>query len=486
MWPETEFPDSLLIDGRWRDTCSAGSMELIEPATEQPLCSLPAAGTTEIDEALEAAARAFRNQPWAKVSAKQRTATLLKIAALIRENAESLAVLEARNVGKPISEARGEVLAGARCFEYYAGAISRFVGETIPASDSGFDFTMHSPLGVVVAIVPWNFPFCMACWKVAPALATGNAVVLKPASLTPLTALGLGRIAEMAELPSGILQVVAGRGSEIGDHLVSHPLVRKIAFTGETTTGARIMKLAADDIKRVSLELGGKSPNIIFADADVDAAAAAAPMAVFGNTGQDCCARSRVFVQDSIYDRFVEGMLAATKQLVVGTPLDDKTELGPMVSAGQRSTVEKYLALAKEEGGRILCGGDRPQSPGYYFSPAIVEGLPNSARTCQEEIFGPVACVIPFRDEAEAIQLANDTIYGLSGSLWTRDVERALRVARAVEAGVLSVNTNSSVYQEAPFGGFKRSGFGRDLGFEAMRLYTEIKNVFIRVNEANA
>lgn len=486
MWPETEFPDSLLIDGQWRDTCSSGSMQLIEPATEQPLCSVPAAGPGEIDQALQAAAKAFRQQPWAKLAAKQRTTTLLRIAELIREHSESLAVIEARNVGKPISEARGEVLAGARCFEYYAGAISRFVGETIPASDSGFDFTMHSPLGVVACIVPWNFPFCMACWKVAPALATGNAVLLKPASLTPLTALALGKIADMAGLPEGILQVVAGRGSEIGDHLVSHPLVRKIAFTGETATGARIMKLAADDIKRVSLELGGKSPNIIFADADVDAAAEAAPMAVFGNTGQDCCARSRVFVEQSVYDRFVEGMIAATKALVVGEPLQAETQLGPMVSESQRNTVEKYIALAREEGGRILWGGDRPDMQGYYLSPTIVEGLSNSARTCQEEIFGPVACIIPFKDEAEAIELANDTIYGLSGSVWTRDVERALRVARAVEAGVLSVNTNSSVYQEAPFGGFKQSGFGRDLGFEALRLYTEIKNVFIRVNEVTA
>jgi len=486
LWPETEFPDSLLIDGRWRDECSAGSMQLIEPATEQPLCSVPAAGTAEIDEALQAAATAFRQQPWSKLATKHRTTTLLRMAELIREHVESLALMEARNVGKPIGEARGEILAGARCFEYYAGAISRFVGETIPVSDTGFNFTMHQPLGVVACIVPWNFPFCMACWKVAPALATGNSVLLKPASLTPLTALALGRVGEMAGLPPGVLQVVAGRGSEIGDHFVSHPLVRKIAFTGETSTGTRIMKLAADDIKRVSLELGGKSPNIIFADADVKAAAEAAPMAVFGNTGQDCCSRSRVLVEASVYDQFVETMIAATKKLVVGDPLHTDTQLGPMVSEGQRNSVEKYIDLARQEGGNILCGGDRPDRTGWYLSPTIVDGLPNSSRTCQEEIFGPVACIIPFHGEEEAVQLANDTIYGLSGSIWTRDVERALRVARAVEAGVLSVNTNSSVYQEAPFGGFKRSGFGRDLGFEAMRLYTEVKNVFIRVGEVNA
>ncbi len=486
MWPETEFPDSLLIDGRWRDTSSSGSMELIEPATGTPLCSVPAAGTAEIDEALQAAATAFRQQPWSRIASKGRTTTLLRFAELIRENVESLAVIEARNVGKPISEARGEVLAGARCFEYYAGAISRFVGETIPVSDSGFDFTMHMPIGVVACIVPWNFPFCMACWKTAPALATGNAVLLKPASLTPLTALALGRLGEMAGVPPGILQVVSGRGSEIGDHLVSHPLVRKIAFTGETATGTRIMKLAADDIKRVSLELGGKSPNIVFADADVEAAAEAAPMSVFGNTGQDCCARSRILVEASVYDRFVETMISATKQLVVGDPLNEQTQLGPMVSEGQRNSVEQYIELARQEGGRILCGGERPDLPGCYLTPTIVDGLPNASRTCQEEIFGPVACILPFRDEEEAVRLANDTIYGLSGSVWTRDIERALRVTRALEAGVLSVNTNSSVYQEAPFGGFKRSGFGRDLGFEAMRLYTEVKNVFIRVGEEHA
>ena len=325
----------------------------------------------------------------------------------------------------------------------------------------------------------------MACWKVAPALATGNAVLLKPASLTPLSALLLGQIAHDAGLPPGILQVLAGRGAEVGDYLVSHPLVRKIAFTGETTTGARIMKLAADDIKRVSLELGGKSPNIVFADADVEAAATAGPMAVFDNTGQDCCARSRVLVETSVYDKFVEAFVARTRQLKVGDPLQDGTDIGPLVSAAQRERVEQYLQLARDEGGRILCGGDRPVGAGHYLHPAVIDNLPNSARTCQEEIFGPVACIIPFRTEQEAIALANDTIYGLSASLWTRDLERALRVARAVEAGVLSINTNSSVYQEAPFGGFKRSGFGRDLGMEALRLYTEVKNIFIRIPENN-
>jgi betaine-aldehyde dehydrogenase len=284
-------------------------------------------------------------------------------------------------------------------------------------------------------------------------------------------------------LPAGVLQVVAGRGRAIGDHLVRHPLVRKIAFTGETATGARILKLAADDIKRVSLELGGKSPSLIFADADLEQAAAAAPLAVFGNTGQDCCARSRILVERSIYAPFVEALVAATRALVVGPPLDEATQVGPMVSAEQRETVERYIALARSEGGRIVLGGERPRSPGYYLAPTIVDGLPSRSRICQEEIFGPVVSLLPFDGEAEAVALANDTVYGLAGSIWTRDLGRALRVAREVESGVLSVNCNTSVYQEIPFGGFKQSGFGRDLGMEAMRLYTELKNVFVHVPE---
>jgi betaine-aldehyde dehydrogenase len=306
-------------------------------------------------------------------------------------------------------------------------------------------------------------------------------VVLKPASLTPLTALALGKIAHEAGIPAGVFSVIAGRGDQIGDHLVSHAQVRKIAFTGETVTGARILRLAADDIKRVSLELGGKSPNVIFADADIEAAAAAAPAAVFGNTGQDCCARSRLFVERPAYSKFLEAFVEATKKQIIGDPLNAKTQIGPLVSAKQRARTEQYVEYAKEDGGRIVYGGTRPTEKGYYLTPAIVDGLANSSRVCREEIFGPLACVIPFEGEAEAIALANDTIYGLSGSLWTRDVERALRVGRALECGVLSVNTNSSVFQEAPFGGFKQSGVGRDLGVEAFRQYAELKNIFVRV-----
>lgn len=477
------IPDAMLIGGEWRKTAGGGKLALVEPATEQPWAEVPAAGPAEVDAAASAAAGAYRGSGWAAPGPKERIAKLLRLAALVRENAESLATLEARNVGKPIAEARGEVLAGARCLEYYAGVASTFGGETIPVAAGGFDYTLRVPVGVVAAIVPWNFPFVMACWKIGPALAAGNAVILKPASLTPLSALELGRLALEAGIPPGILQVITGPGSKIGDHLVSHPRVNKIAFTGETATGTRIMKLAADEMKRVSLELGGKSPNIVFADSDWERAAAAGPAAVFGNTGQDCCARSRVLVEQSIYDRFLEAFVVATKGLKVGDPLDPATEIGPMVSAGQRTSVERYLAVAREEGARFRIGGERRPGKGFYLMPTVLDGLPSGSRVCQEEIFGPVASILPFRDEREAVELANDTVYGLSGSLWTRDVERALRVARAVETGVMSVNSNSSVYIEAPFGGFKRSGFGRDLGVEAMRLYTEVKNIHIRVPE---
>jgi len=475
----------MLINGQLRSKASGGCLELTEPATEKVWNEVPAAGKQEIDEALQAASEMFWKSKWSSANPKNRIEALYRIAKLIRENAEELAVLEARNVGKPIGDARWEINAGARCFEFYAGCISQFGGRTIPVANEGFDYTLRVPVGVVAAIVPWNFPFLMACWKAAPALATGNAVLLKPASLTPLTALGLGQIAMEAGVPEGILQVLPGRGAEIGDYLVSHRLVNKITLTGETGTGARIVKLAADDIKRVSLELGGKSPNIIFADADVEAAAKAAPMAVFANTGQDCCARSRVLVEKSVYKKFLDTFVEATEAVVVGDPLDDSTQVGPMVSAKQRETVEEYIAIARKEGGNILCGGNRPIEPGYYLAPTVVDGLGSSARACQEEIFGPVACVIPFKNEQEAIELANDTEYGLSGSLWTNNLERALRVAREVRTGVLSVNTNSSVYVEAPFGGFKRSGFGRDLGIEAMQLYTEIKNVFVSVKDGD-
>ena len=334
-------------------------------------------------------------------------------------------------------------------------------------------------MGVVAGIVPWNFPFPIACWKVAPALAAGNTVLLKPASISALTALALGQLAHEAGLPAGVLQVIPGPGKEIGEALAQHALIRKISFTGSTESGARIMGLAAPGIKRVSLELGGKSPNIVFADADLSKAASQSPLSVFANTGQDCCARSRVFVEASIYDTFVEQFLEATRTLKVGDPLSDETQLGPMVSAAQRSSVESYLESARTDGRTLACGGDRPHSKGYYLNPTVILETETNDRCWKEEIFGPVVCIRRFHDEEDMLREVNDTPYGLSGSIWTQHLAKAIRVARRVESGVLSINTHASVHVEAPFGGYKQSGIGRDLGMHALDGYSEIKNIFI-------
>ena len=401
------------------------------------------------------------------------------LARKLREHLEEIAQLELAQIGKPISDARDEAGLGARVFEYYAGAVTKFYGQTIPVARGGFDFTLRQPMGVVAAIVPWNFPFPIACWKAAPALAAGNCVVLKPASLSPLTALKLGELAHAAGLPPGVLQVLPGSGSAIGDALVTHPRVRKVSFTGSTEIGRRIMELAARDVKRISLELGGKSPNIVFADADWQHAAGTSPMSVFANTGQDCCARSRMFVERSVYEPFVEEFVAATKQLIVGDPTKTETQLGPLVSTGQRAGVEEFLADARQRGSRFACGGGRPAGKGFYLEPTVLLDVDKSDRCWREEIFGPVVCITPFDDEAQMLRQVNDSPYGLSGSIWTNNLSRALRVARAVETGVLSINSHSSVHVEAPFGGFKQSGLGRDLGMGAMEGYTELKNVYV-------
>ena len=380
---------------------------------------------------------------------------------------------------KARGDARDEAGLGARVFEYYAGAISRFGGETLPVARGGLDFTLRQPMGVVAAIVPWNFPFPIACWKSAPALAAGNCVVLKPASLSPLTALKLGELAHAAGLPPGVLQVVPGPGAAIGEALITHPHIRKVSLTGSTEVGRRAMELAARDFKRVSLELGGKSPNIVFADADWQAAADASPMSVFANTGQDCCARSRMFIERNIYEKFVERFVAATKKLVVGDPTKSETQLGPLVSAGQRASVEEFLADAHSRGSKFGCGGARPYPKGYYLEPTVLLDVGKSDRCWREEIFGPVACLTPFDEEAEMLREVNASPFGLSGSIWTNDLRRALRVARRVESGVLSINSHSSVHVEAPFGGFKQSGIGRDLGMAAMEGYTELKNIYV-------
>jgi acyl-CoA reductase-like NAD-dependent aldehyde dehydrogenase len=360
------------------------------------------------------------------------------------------------------------------CFRYYAAAPERLLGKTIPVA-GGIDMTFREPLGVVGLIVPWNFPLMIASWKVAPALAAGNTVVLKPAELTPLSAMELERIALEAGLPEGVLGVVAGPGSVCGARLVEHPDVAKIAFTGSTEVGRGIAEGAAGTIKRVTLELGGKSANVVFADADLEAAAEAAPPAVFGNAGQDCCARSRILVERAALDDFLAAMEPAVKGLRVGDPLEEETQMGPLISAGQREAVASFVP----DGAPVAFRGGAPDGPGYWFPPTVLAPTTNDDRAAREEIFGPVACVIPFADEAEAIALANDTIYGLSGSIWTRDGARALRVARAIETGVISINSNTSVRVATPFGGFKQSGFGRELGPDALDHYTEVKNVYL-------
>jgi len=471
-------PTQLFVDGAFRQAASGQRTLLINPATEEVLAEVAAAAPADVNAAVESAQRAWETG-WRDLAPGQREAVLHAVARMLREHQEELARLETANIGKPICDARDEVGLGARVFEYYAGAVTKFCGQTIPVARGGFDFTLRQPMGVVACIVPWNFPFPIACWKAAPALAAGNCVVLKPASLSPLTALKLGELAHAAGLPPGVLQVLPGAGGQIGEALITHPLIRKVSLTGSTAVGRRAMELAARDFKRVSLELGGKSPNIVFADADWPVAAETSPLSVFANTGQDCCARSRVFVERSIFDEFVERFVAATRKLVVGDPTRPETQLGPLVSAGQRATVEAFLADARQRGSRFACGGARPFARGYYLEPTVLLDVRPEDRCWREEIFGPVVCLAPFDDEEQMIRAVNDSPYGLSGSLWTNDLRRALRVARRIESGVLSVNSHSSVHVEAPFGGCKQSGLGRDLGLAALEGYTELKNIYI-------
>jgi acyl-CoA reductase-like NAD-dependent aldehyde dehydrogenase len=446
-------------------------LEVIEPATERVMAEVPRAGVEETVAAVAAAKRAC--PAWRDVQPADRAALMRRLADAIESEAEKLSTIEARNAGKPIGDARGEISMVVECFRYYAGAPERLTGKTIPVA-GGVDMTFREPLGVVGLITPWNFPLVIASWKMAPALAAGNTVVLKPAELTPLTALEFERIVREADLPEGVVNVVAGPGSVCGKRLVEHPDVAKIAFTGSTEVGRGIAAGAAQTIKRVTLELGGKSANVIFADADLEAAAAAAPLAVFANAGQDCCARSRILVESSVLDRFMEAFEEAVEALRVGDPLADETEMGPLISADQRETVGSFV----DGEAPVAIRGSAPDGPGYWFAPTVLCPVSNDDRAAREEIFGPVAAVIPFADEGEAVRLANDTIYGLSGSIWTRDGAKALRVARAIETGVLSINSNSSVRVTTPFGGFKQSGVGRELGPDALEHYTEVKNVY--------
>ncbi len=445
------------------------ALTVLNPATEQPIAELQQAGVEETDAAVARARDAY--PAWRAVAPTDRARLLRRLATLVEEHSEELSQIESQNVGKPISSARGEVGMVAQVFHFYAGAIDKHYGETIPVA-GGAALTFRESLGVVGLITPWNFPLNIASWKIGPALACGNTVVLKPAELTPLSALRLAELALDAGIPDGVLNVLVGKGSVVGQRLIEHPDVAKIGFTGSTEVGQRVMQGAAATIKRVTLELGGKSANIIFADADLEKAATSAPYSVFDNAGQDCCARSRILVERSVYDRFVGLLVDATRNVKVGDPRDDATEMGPLISAAHRETVASFVE------GEPLFSGDVPDGPGFWFPCTLVEAT-NDDRVAREEVFGPVAAVIPFENEADAIRIANDTPYGLSGSIWTRDGARALRVARALESGVLSINSNSSVRVSTPFGGFKQSGFGRELGMHALQSYSEVKSVYI-------
>jgi acyl-CoA reductase-like NAD-dependent aldehyde dehydrogenase len=450
---------------------SMSMITVLEPATEAVLAEIAPADEAQVNAAV---ARARASYPaWSALTPAVRAQRLRELAAALEHHHEELALLEARNAGKPVADARGEIEMVVDTFHYYAGAPERLLGDTIPVA-GGQAFTVREPLGVVGLITPWNFPLLIASWKLAPALAAGNTVVLKPAVLTPMTALRFEQIAIDAGIPEGVVNVVVGAGSTVGRRLVEHPDVAKIAFTGSTEVGRQIAAGAAATIKRVTLELGGKSANIVFADADLEAAAAAAPLAVFGNAGQDCCARSRILVQEDVLDGFLELLEPQVKALRVGDPLEETTQMGPLISAAQREAVGSFL----DGQAPIAFRGNAPEGAGFWFAPTVLAPVKPSDRVAKEEVFGPIAAVISFSDEAEAIRLANDTIYGLSGSIWTRDGARALRVARAVETGVLSINANTSVRVTTPFGGFKQSGYGRELGPHALDAYTEVKTIF--------
>ena len=479
----------MLIDGKWVEASSGETFTTYDPATEEALAEVPAGGKEDVDRAVHAARRAFESGPWRRMTPSERGRCLWRLADLIERNAEDFAQLETLDNGKPLTVARAaDIPLVVDHFRYYAGWATKVEGETIPVSTAGLqvlNYTLREPVGVVGQIIPWNFPLLMAAWKLGVALACGNTVVLKPAEQTPLSALRLGELIEEAAFPAGVVNIVTGFGETAGAALAAHPDVDKVAFTGSTEVGHEIMKAAAGNLKRVSLELGGKSPNIVFADADLDAAAAGAASAIYFNHGQCCCAGSRLFIQKPVYDRLMPRLVEFSEKIKLGPGLDPSTDMGPLVSNDQFQRVNGFLASGAREGAKVATGGGRPDSlkRGYFVSPTVFTDVRPDMKILREEIFGPVVCAIPFDDPAEVAAAGNDTTYGLAAAVWTRDIQKAHRMAETLKAGTVWINCYNMFDAASPFGGYKQSGFGREMGKAAIEMYTQIKSVWVNLGE---